>query len=246
MILECLESSSAGNCYIFHASDGQKLIVECGVRYSDILKAIGWNPSKVAGCIITHEHRDHCESFPKMVKAGIKCYALPEVFESFGYTSNFMSERITPPNIFNVGKFMVKPFPVRHDVPCLGFIIAHKEMGSTMFLTDTMYTEFRPKGLNHIMIEANYSDEILQYNIDNREEPASMRDRLLASHMEIANTIKILNSTNLDFVNEVVLLHLSARNGNPTAFQARVKESITLPVYTASKRLKLNFNKTPY
>lgn len=246
MKLECLGSSSSGNCYIFHPDNGKKLILECGVRYAEIQKAIGWNPSGVAGCIVSHEHRDHCKSLPEFIKSGVRCYGPPEVFRSFPLRTAFMCEELEPLKKSKVGDFTVFPLPVRHDVPCYGYVIDHPEMGKTLFLTDTMYCEYRVKGLSHVMIEANYSDEVLRQNIDHGIEPASMQKRLLESHMELGTTIRILRETDLQDVNEIVLLHLSARNADFAAFPERVIQSIGLPVYIARNRLLLSFNKEPY
>lgn len=246
MELSCLGSSSSGNCYIFRAKSGQMLILECGLRYSDIQKGIDWKPGDVAGCLMSHEHRDHCKSLPELIKAGIKCYALRDVFESFPLRTRFMCEEIHPLEKTEIGEFTILSLPVMHDVPCLGFVISHAEMGNTLFLTDTMYTEYRIKGLNHIMIEANYADRILQNNIDAGFEPASMRSRLLNSHMELASTIKILKETDLDDVNEVILLHLSGRNSDKIDFRKRIMESIGKPTYIAGNGLKILLNKDIY
>lgn len=195
---------------------------------------------------MSHEHRDHCKALPGIIKSGIRCYALPEVFKSFPLRTRFMCEEMHPHEKIKIGEFSILPLPVMHDVPCLGFVISHKEMGNTLFLTDTMYTEYRIKGLSHIMIEANYADKILQDNIDAGFEPASMRSRLLNSHMELASTIRILKETDLDDVNEVILLHLSGRNGDKTDFRQRVMESIGKPTYIAENGLKIHLNKDIY
>lgn len=246
MKLECLGSSSSGNCYIFHPDNDKKLILECGVRFSEIRKAIGFNPIDIEGCLVSHEHRDHCKSLPDILKAGIRCYALPEVFKSFSLQTEFMCKKIKPTNKFKIGNYKITPLAVKHDVPCLGFIINHPEMGNTLFLTDTMYTEYRVKGLHHIMIEANYCDEILTEKISKRLESASMRNRLLQSHMELGTTIKILKETDLQFVNEIILLHLSARNSNSRQFESQVIQSINRPVFIAKNGMIINFDKEPY
>lgn len=246
MKLECLGSSSSGNCYIFHPDKGKKLILECGVKYTEIQKAIGWNPSDVAGCIVSHEHRDHCKSFPDLLKVGVRCYGLPEVFKSFSLKTAFMCEELDSMKKSRIGDFVVFPLPVKHDVPCLGYVIDHPEMGKTLFLTDTMYCEYRVKGLSHVMIEANYSDEVLKRNIDLGIEPASMQKRLLKSHMELGTTIKILQETDLQNVNEIVLLHLSSRNSNEDYFRLHVQESTQIPVFIAQRGLKIQFNKDIY
>lgn len=246
MKLECLGSSSSGNCYIFHPQIGKKLILECGVKYSEILMAIEFNPSEVCGCIISHEHRDHCKALPDILKAGIRCYALSEVFESFNLRTSFMCEQIKPLLKFRINDFLIIPLAIKHDVPCLGFVISHPEMGNTLFLTDTMYTEYRIKGLHHVMIEANYCDDILNRRIEQRLEKPFMRDRLLKSHMELATTIKILKETDLQSVNEIILLHLSARNSDFQQFKNQVIQNINRPVYIARNDMIINFNKNPY
>ena len=58
MNLSVLNSSSAGNCYVFQ-NKTEALIVEAGVRFSELQKALDFNVRKVVGCIITHEHGDH-------------------------------------------------------------------------------------------------------------------------------------------------------------------------------------------
>lgn len=246
MELECLGSSSAGNCYIFHPDKGKKLILECGVKYLEIQKAINWNPIDVAGCVVSHEHRDHCKSIPDLIKAGIKCYGLPEVFKSFSLKTEFMCNVLIVKKKIAIGDFIIFPLQVRHDVPCLGFVIDHEEMGKTLFLTDTMYSEYRVRDLSHIMIEANYSDSILERNIDIGIEPASMRTRLLESHMEIKTTQKILKETGLESVNEIILLHLSSRNADSQAFAKQIMDNVKIPVYVAKNGLKMSMNKFPY
>ncbi|EKC78421.1 hypothetical protein LEA_03506, partial [human gut metagenome] len=39
--------------------------------------------------------------------------------------------------------FKVFVLPVVHDVPCVGFVIEHQEMGRLLFITDTMMLEYR-------------------------------------------------------------------------------------------------------
>lgn len=246
MKLHCLGSGSSGNCYIFTSNSGERLILECGVRYQDIQKAIDWYPASVVGCIVSHQHRDHCSSLVKVATAGIKVFALADVFDSFPTLKRAFRNIICPDERFRAGSFLIIPLAVRHDVPCLGFIIHHPEMGNLLFLTDTMYTEYRIKGLNHILIEANYDDNILSQNIAEGKEPASMRNRLLGSHMEIKTTIKILKETDLTNVQNIMLIHISKRNGDLTAFRERVNKMFTPRVIAAENAININLDNEPY
>ena len=56
MLLKCVNTGSQnGNCYILE-NDEEALILDAGVRYKDVLKALGYNISKVSGILISHEH----------------------------------------------------------------------------------------------------------------------------------------------------------------------------------------------
>ncbi len=246
MMMHCLGSSSSGNCYILRSSTHEALIIECGVKFQNIQRAIDWKPENVAGCIISHRHRDHCASLKDVIKNGIQTYAHKDVFDSFNLRTRTFCNEIQHIQKVKIGKYNILPLNVMHDVPCFAFIITHPEMGNLFFVTDTMYVEYRINNLNHIMIEANYSDEILQYNIDNGIEPRAMRDRLLNTHMELKTTLKVLSETDLKDVNEVILLHLSHRNSDSEAFKASVEQNIIPTVEIASSALKINLNKEIY
>lgn len=60
MELKVLGSSSSGNCYIID-NGKEALILEAGVRFQEVKKALGYNLRKVVGCLITHRHQDHAK-----------------------------------------------------------------------------------------------------------------------------------------------------------------------------------------
>lgn len=246
MVLKCLGSSSAGNCYILRSlRSDEVLIVEAGISISEIKKALKFKISNIKGCIVSHGHNDHARYIREVLKCGIKVLALPDVFNHQGINNPFCKE-IEPMHGYKVGGFKILPLPVVHDVPCVGFIIEHEEMGKLIFITDTMMLEYKLPKLNHIMLEANYADEILQYNIDNGIVPVSMRGRLLHSHMELQTAKEILQANDLSSVNEVILLHLSSNNSDAGQFQREVQEASGKPVYIAKSGMEINLNKEPY
>ncbi len=245
MILKCLGSSSRGNCYLLKAAD-ETLIVEAGIPMRDIKKGLGWQLSKVVGCLISHRHEDHAKSLKDILSCGIRVLALSDVFDAASLRNRVFCKSIEPMHGYKVGGFKVFVLPVVHDVPCAGFVIEHQEMGRLLFITDTMMLEYRIQNLNHVMIEANYSDEILQYNIDNGRMPTSMRGRLLNSHMELQTTKEILRTTDLSAANEVILLHLSDGNSNSKAFAEEVRQIAGKPAYIARAGLEVNLDKIPY
>lgn len=245
MELHVLGSSSSGNCYLFKASDGV-LIVELGKPFADVKKALDWNVRGVVGALVSHQHGDHAKFLRDALSCGIRVLALDDVFTAQGITNRAFCTAITPMHGYKVGGFKVYALPVLHDVPCLAFIIEHKEMGRTVFVTDTMMLEYKLPPCQHLMLEANYSDEILAYNIDNGITPVGMRERLMQSHMEIKTTEAILRDNDLSSVQDVILLHLSARNGDGVEFTARATKAAGKSVILARSGLKIDLSPMPY
>ena len=245
MRLNVLGSDSNGNCYVLQ-NDKEALIIEAGVRFSEVKKALKWQLSKVVGAVITHEHNDHAKYVRDFVSNGITVLALPSVFKAKGIDSLSFRKEIEPMHGYIVGGFKVFAMPVCHDVPCVGFIIEHEDMGRMLFVTDTMMLEYRVPGLNHILLEANYAEDILDAKIEAGSVPLSMKPRLIHSHMEIETTKGILRANDLSGVNEIVLIHLSNGNSDERRFVREVQETSGKPVYEAVAGLELNLSINPY
>lgn len=56
MKLTCLGSSSAGNCYLLQADNGETLILDCGIPIKEIKKGLNWHIRGIKGVIISHTH----------------------------------------------------------------------------------------------------------------------------------------------------------------------------------------------
>lgn len=240
MRLKCLGSSSSGNCYLLKAKNDDTLIVEAGLRFQLIKKGLGWRLNNVVGCIASHRHNDHSVSLADVAKAGIPVLALSDTLESHGVLGNHFCRIIEPMHGYRLGAFKVFAFDVNHDVPCVGFIIEHPEMGKLLFVTDTMMLEYRFNNLNHILLEANYADDILEYNIRQGYVPAAMRERLLGSHMEIETTKGILAANDLTKTREIVLLHLSGDNSDGTRFKDEVERATGIPTIIARPGIEID------
>lgn len=245
MKLTVLGSSSSGNSYILEASDCA-LVIECGLPLIEVKKALNFKIGKIAGAIVTHQHGDHAKFIAEYLKSAIRVCALKDVFDAHTLKQRIFCKEIEPMHGYRIGTFKVFALPVEHDVPCVGFVIEHAEMGKMLFVTDTMMLEYRIQNLSHIMIEANYSDEILDYNIENGITPAAMKPRLLHSHMEIKTTERILLSSNLDTVNNIILIHLSHDNSDAAQFKQRIEQKTGKPVTIAKRGVSIDVSKDPY
>lgn len=245
MKLHILGSNSLGNCYILETVS-EALIIEAGVRMANVKKALRWQMNKVVGAIITHEHKDHAGYAAEMAASGVLVLALEYVFKAHGLVGKPFTKNIVPGKGYKVGNFKIFTVLVKHDVPCLGYIISHPAMGKLLFITDTITLDVCVAGLNHIMIEANYADDIVDSNIASGAMPEAMRPRLLNSHMEIEQTKAILAENDLSQVDNIVLIHLSDGNSDEERFVREVKEITGKPVYAANAGMVLDLSKQPY
>lgn len=246
MKLKVLGSSSHGNCYILE-NDKEALIIEAGVSLKEVIKSLDVGIAKVVGCLISHEHGDHASNIRAFAASGITILSSAAVFDA--HDLGLLAVRgkaIEPGKGYTVGKFRVIAFELAHDVPCLGFYITHPETGGILFVTDTYYCEYTFPGLSNIIIECNYSDEILDRNIARGSMPVIMRKRLLHSHMELQTCKDYLLSNDLSKVINIVLIHLSDGNSDEKHFVEEIRQATGKTVYAADKGLCIEFNSTPF
>lgn len=239
MKLVVIGSSSRGNGYVLNGTT-EALCIEAGTKLIETKKALGFNLQKVRGCIVTHSHNDHARYAKQYAESGIKVLALADVLEAKGITRNAMAIKLG--NAYKLGGFVVTPFAVQHDVPCVGYVIQHPECGKVVFITDTYACQYRFKGVNHYLLEANYSDNILNWNIASGLVSPAMRDRLLTSHFEIGNSVRFLLTSDRSQLQKVVLIHLSSGNSDEAEFVKRVREATGTQVYAAKAGMKINLN----
>lgn len=245
MELKIIGTGSSGNAYVLE-NEKEALLIECGVRFSEIKKALDFNVGKVGGCIVSHSHGDHAKSIIDVLKWGADVYASPDTFTSCGIGINHRTHFLYHSATYSIGGFKVMPFEVKHDVHCLGFLISHEDCGRVLFLTDTYYCEYKFKDLNNIIIEANYSKEIIDRKFGPDSKMEFLRNRILKSHFSLAHCKEMLAANDLTKVNNIVLIHLSDGNSDEKQFKMEVGELTGKNVSVASNGMTLKFNKTPF
>lgn len=219
MKLRCLGSSSAGNCYILETPD-EALIIEAGIKFMDVKKALGFNITKIVGVVASHSHRDHSAYLDQYRRSGIY------VFDPYQQPDVEKQTR-------TYGNFVIKSFPLIHDVPCRGFLITHPEIGKLVYISDTEYVQYRFKSLNHILIEANYSEKYMEAG------SVAKRTHVLTGHMSIETTLGFLEAHNSPELKNVALLHLSDSNSNESEFKMQAEAVVVCPVYVADKGMEI-------
>lgn len=208
-MLTVLGSSSSGNCYLLDVG-GEILVIEVGVDVRELQKALNWDYSRVAGCIISHQHRDHAGGLVKVLKnMGLCTFCLREVFSAAGVAGHPFAREVQPLHGFHVGGFRIFPVPVPHDVPCLAYVIEHDGMGRTFFITDAFMCEYRIPGVAHWMVEANYTDEGLGERVLSGTTPKIVADRVRTTHMSVHTAEQLLAANDLSATEDVLLIHMS-------------------------------------
>lgn len=246
MELQIIGTGSKGNAYVLSNGD-EALLIECGVNIKDIKKALDFNLSKVVGCITTHNHLDHAKSMLEVTRCGIDVYASKGTLLDRSCFSLPRTKAIKSRETVQIGNFKVLAFDVKHDAAePLGFLIEHPDCGKVLFLTDTYYCEYTFKGLNNIIIEANYSKEIIDRKFGADSGKEFLRNRILKSHFSLANCKDMLSANDLAKVNNIVLIHLSDSNSDEIQFQKEVAELTGKNVTVANNGMKINFGKTPF
>lgn len=242
MELNVLGSSSSGNCYLI-SNETECLIIEAGVKLKEVKKALDFDISKVVGVLVSHEHGDHAKYTEEYLNSAIPVYCSQGTIDGIKFKGIRRPEECEHGKQFKIGGFTVMPFDVQHDCNHpFGFIINHNEAGKILFLTDTFYSEYTFKGLNHLLVEANYCKDILEENIKSGKVHASMRNRLLTSHMSLKTCKELLSSNDLSKTANIVLIHLSSDNSNAKQFKEEVQAHTGKPTWIADKGLTILLN----
>lgn len=256
MDLKIIGSSSKGNCYIFD-NGNEALVVECGIPFNRVRRAMDFKMKHIVGAVISHEHGDHSAAVGKFLEAFIPVYTSRGTAKALKIEQNQLVHQVADHEMARIGKFSVMPFKVEHDAAePFGFLIYHPAMGTVLFATDTRDLRFHPfkrdniinfPGLNNILIECNYRHDIMERNIAAGRLPQAMANRTKKSHCSFDECRATLLAQDLSGVNNIVLIHLSDANANAKEFQADIEAATGKTVTVAEPGITINnFSKSPF
>lgn len=233
--IEVLASSSMGNCYLI--SDGKtKIMLEAGIPFSEIQKRSHFSLQEVEAVLITHEHGDHAKAVKDLIKRGISCYLTHGTEEALHLGPSHRLKKIRAKQQFEVGTWKILPFETEHDAAePVGFLLANQRGEKLLFATDTFYLKYKFAGLTHVMVECNYSSEILKRNLISGLIPPEMKNRLLKSHFSLENLKEFFKANDLSKVREIHLLHLSDGNSDEELFKTEIMKATGKIVHIAKK-----------
>jgi len=221
MIFTALASSSAGNAYIVDDQE-TKLLLECGISRRQIAKGANFRLSQFAGCLVTHEHKDHAKAVKELIKDGMTMYMSEGTAEALEVEGVNLVEAMEQ---FQVGTFGIVPFETFHDAAePLGWLIKSRVDGDILaFATDTVNLRYQFPGVTILALEANYDRNILE-RCDRM--PEKVKYRVTNTHMEIDTLCDYLRTLDLGQCREIHLLHLSNATSHEGHFINKVRRVV--------------------
>jgi len=129
---------------IFISYENEGILVDCGEGFQKNLRIMGISPNKITKLLITHWHGDHvlgiagllqslaANSYSKTLEIygpiGTKNY-FRNMFRSFAFNLriNIVIKEIGTGKFFKNDKFSLEAFRLKHDIPCLGYVIKEND-----------------------------------------------------------------------------------------------------------------------
>ena len=226
MDIKVIASGSSGNCY--RVSDGEtSLLLDAGIPFKRIQAGCGFRTSEIHGCLVTHRHGDHAKAIPKLLERGMRVYGPMEL------AALYPGVQILPAlKEYALGTLGILPFHVEHDVECYGYqVTSMATREKLLYITDTAYIRYTFRGLTHLMVEANYGQEIIMDNAMHGKVPLFLAERVVRSHMSIETLLGLLKANDMKEVRQIYLLHLSDGNSNAEDFKRQAQRETGAEVY---------------
>ena len=226
MRFESFYSSSHGNAYL--VDDGcTKILVECGVTYKKLCKALGFRLTEVQGVLVSHEHKDHAGCVEKLIGCGFDVYLSSGTAEALELPEKLLelAHGMEAGTQFQVGTMDIMPFQTFHDaLEPLGFVMRSREDGDVLvYAIDTVNIPYRFPGAGMLALEANFDKAILERC---QRMPEKVRKRVENTHMEIDKLCDCLKRMDLRGCRELYLLHLSDSTSHEGHFINKVRRCV--------------------
>ena len=222
----CLASGSSGNSYLVK-SESTSILVDAGISGKKIFERL--NAFGVCGypdgVLITHEHTDHIQGLPALMKKGIHIYANDGTAGAiFNDPSKADLFRIVTGESFNIGDIRVSSFPVSHDAAePVGFSF-EREGACISIVTDTGYVNdeclrYMEKA-DILILESNHDENMLRIG----RYPWFLKQRILGSEGHLSNEAAAEavagiftreNECGASKYRKLLLAHLSKENNFP-------------------------------
>ncbi|HAR37709.1 MAG: MBL fold metallo-hydrolase [Bacteroidetes bacterium GWD2_45_23] len=221
-----LSSGSCGNCY-YLGNAHYGILIDAGLGPRVIRKRLaehGIELSSIMAILITHDHYDHIKSAGYLgEKLHIPVYATREVHRGISNCPmihnnlNGSTKYIEKGKPFQIEDFKITAFDVPHDSnDNAGYFFEFDGQRMTLATDVGAITDevaFYICKANHLVIESNYDEEMLQ----NGRYPWHLKRRITSGtgHLSNRQTAEFLANNFTSDLRNIWLCHLSGDNNNP-------------------------------
>lgn len=232
MQIKVFGSSSAGNFYTIE-DQGEILLLEAGIKFKDIKKALNYNFKNVVGCLVTHGHGDHNCSIHDLMNFGVRVFASEPTFNN---STHYNKVLIQGKSRLNIGNYKIIAFDVFHDAEQpLGFAIETPSGKRILFATDTSMLMDRFNKINVYMLECNFDMDSMRKAVNSGKVDPAVLVRVASTHMSLETVLSYLNNVDLSDTDKIMLIHLSDSNSNESKYIETVKNQTGVETIAAKK-----------
>lgn len=229
-----IASGSSGNC--IYVGDGEHhILIDAGIsrkRIVEGLKEIQVQPEQLDAVFVTHEHSDHIQGLPMMVKMfQTPVYATGGTLDGIrqrdkkGIIGMDHLFQIHPDQPIKMGGMQVTPFRTSHDAsdPVCYTVesYGHKASIATDLGKFDDYTVEHLEGSEVLLLEANHDISMLESG----SYPYPLKCRILSErgHLSNEDSGRLLCRLLGDQLRYIFLAHLSKENNYPELAYETVK-----------------------
>lgn len=232
-------SGSSGNCYLL--DDGQsQLMIEAGLSYKKVAPKMGFDFNKVRALLISHEHQDHAKHVKEFAEHSqaviLASKGTLKGMQDKGWDTDFRFLPLADKSSVTIESFTIQAFSVEHDaIEPLGFLITSGK-DRLLYVTDSYFVKYKFKNVTQMMVEMNYSKDVLDEEVEQGIDTAKfLRNRIYSSHFEMQNSLDFIKSNMSNALQQVILIHVSSTNADPELFKSRTQRLTGVPVYLVNE-----------
>ena len=222
MRVASLASGSSGNSYYIE-SDGGALLVDAGLSAKAVLHNLelaGGDPAKVAGIVVTHDHRDHVAGVGVLQRRfGWKLWMTSGTFDAASpIVGRIEAELVAPGSGFMAAGMTVELYPTPHDSQEPVAIVLSEGRERCGVFTDLGHVfpglADALEGLDFVFLESNYDPEMLKRS---RKYHYALKARIRGAGGHIANAeaAELVRGLSGGRLRRIVLSHLSEETNTP-------------------------------
>ena len=228
-------SSSSGNAYALEFEDGQILLLEAGLSYTNVYRAFPDRWKDIIGCLLSHEHGDHAKYVKDYDNNGISIYGSIGTMEVVGVGLKH-GKPFNTNTVSNIGiNKSFYAFAVKHTAADpVGYLIFDRDTKeSLLFITDTSF--FKPcfTGVSYIMVECNHIK-------------ADPNHPWSESHLNLDKCLEFLKACDLKKTRKIILIHLSDSSSNEKLMVETIRNATSIDTVAATKGLVVYLHQDPF